>query len=451
MAVSFYPSSLFKLAPLQTQETCVLFAGSKKVQASKADSVELSTHTPKKVVYAGSFDPPTNGHLWMIEEGAKLFDEVIVMMAVNPNKRYNFSDAERQRMLKEMTSDLPNVSIGKLSAKQFLVRKAKQFGAVGLLRGLRNATDFEEESFLNNTNREVEPDIQTVFFQTPKRLAEVSSSQVRAITNLTGWRDVVVNMVPPVVFHQLKVDVLEKRFNALSTELGLPEDKVSKLFKEVLKQYDTPERAYHNLDHLLNVLEEFDTAMEDHPELAPKHPALFEYALWMHDLVDDRTDPDAIKKSVNLALSGLMSSRGGSSFNKTYVADMILATDHVGSKMTDDDKKAMFSFLYLYDRPSHMLEASQRDAKLIADIDLSILGKDSVTYKTYAQGIVDEYKELVSKPDFLSGRLAVLKTLLEKETLYQTEVFKEQYQKQAEKNLKAESRRLSRALDKINS
>ena len=95
----------------------------------------------KKGVYAGSFDPPTNGHLWMIEQGAKLFGEVIVTIGINPDKKYTFSLNERVEMLRNITKKCQNITVDSFQS-QFLVNYAESVQAGYILRGIRSESDY---------------------------------------------------------------------------------------------------------------------------------------------------------------------------------------------------------------------------------------------------------------------------------------------------------------------
>lgn len=154
----------------------------------------------RTAVYAGSFDPPTNGHLWMIQQGAALFDELVVALAVNPDKPGFFSREERLAVLHEMLADLPgNVRVEAVS-QGFLVDFAKEVGANYLLRGMRNTIDFEYEKPMARMNARMEPEIQSVFLMPPSELEEVSSSYVRGFVGVSGWERWVKACVPPCVY-----------------------------------------------------------------------------------------------------------------------------------------------------------------------------------------------------------------------------------------------------------
>ncbi len=156
----------------------------------------------RRALYAGSFDPPTNGHLWVLEEGARLFDELVVVVGQNPQKKGSWSVEERVAILAQCVAHLPNVSVRHFDGR-YLVRVAAQLGARYLLRGLRNASDFAYEQTIRNVNRDLEPSVESVFLITPRELAEVSSSTVRGMVGFEGWQDVVATKVPKPVLERL--------------------------------------------------------------------------------------------------------------------------------------------------------------------------------------------------------------------------------------------------------
>lgn len=163
----------------------------------------------KIAVYAGSFDPPTNGHLWMIEQGAKMFDKLIIAIGVNPNKKYTFSVDERIQMLKDSVKGCSNVSIDQFNNK-YLVKYTKAVGADFILRGIRNSSDFNFEQGMNNINRDINSKINTVFLIPPRELCEISSSFVKGLIGPEGWEGIVSQYVPKPVFNKIKQKYLKK-------------------------------------------------------------------------------------------------------------------------------------------------------------------------------------------------------------------------------------------------
>lgn len=153
----------------------------------------------KKIgVYAGSFDPPTLGHLWMMQRGAALFDELLVVLAVNPEKKGFLTMEQRAALLREITAPLPNVRVECLTAG-FLVDWAKEQGATHLLRGIRNSADLDYERTMAQMNVRMEPALQTVFLMPPSELEAVSSSLVRGFVGQKDGERWVNACVPPCV------------------------------------------------------------------------------------------------------------------------------------------------------------------------------------------------------------------------------------------------------------
>jgi pantetheine-phosphate adenylyltransferase len=130
-------------------------------------------------IYAGTFDPITNGHLSVIERAADLFDRLLVVIAVNPAKAPLFSVEERARLIRDTTQAWPNVDC--TSTEGFVVELARERGARYLVRGVRGATDIDAEISLARANREMAPAVETVFVPAHAELSGVSSSRLKAL------------------------------------------------------------------------------------------------------------------------------------------------------------------------------------------------------------------------------------------------------------------------------
>lgn len=164
----------------------------------------MSMCMKKIAVYAGSFDPPTLGHLWMMQQGAALFDELVVVSAVNPDKKGFFPLDQRRTALKSLLADLPaNVRTCELQ-QGFLVEYARSIGATHLLRGIRNAVDFDYEKTIARVNAQMEPQLQTVFLTPPAELENVSSSLIRGFVGQPGWQRWVRPFVTEGVFRLIE-------------------------------------------------------------------------------------------------------------------------------------------------------------------------------------------------------------------------------------------------------
>jgi pantetheine-phosphate adenylyltransferase len=153
-------------------------------------------------VYAGSFDPLTIGHLWMIEQGARLFDRLTVAVGVNPDKKYTFPLEERLRMLRESTKPFQKVSVASFS-NRYLIHYAQLIGATHILRGIRTESDYEFERTMRNINGDLDSTICTVFLMPPRGIAEVSSSMVRGLIGPVGWQKIIRPYVPEPVYKRL--------------------------------------------------------------------------------------------------------------------------------------------------------------------------------------------------------------------------------------------------------
>lgn len=152
-------------------------------------------------VYAGSFDPLTIGHLWMIEQGVTLFDRLIVTVGVNPDKRYTFSLAERLEMLRESLQRFRNLSVTSFSHR-YLIDYARSVRATHVLRGIRSVSDYEFERTMRNINSDMDAGICSVFLMPPRDIAEVSSSMVKGLVGPKGWQQVVRKYVPNPVYRR---------------------------------------------------------------------------------------------------------------------------------------------------------------------------------------------------------------------------------------------------------
>lgn len=143
----------------------------------------------KKALFPGSFDPLTLGHYDIIKRGVELFDEVIVAIGINSDKKYMFSIEERQRFIEEAFKDEPKVKV--VTYKGLTVQFCKEIKVPFILRGLRNPADFEFEKAIAHTNRRLSK-IETVFLLTAARTSYISSSIVRDVIRNNGDYTVLV-------------------------------------------------------------------------------------------------------------------------------------------------------------------------------------------------------------------------------------------------------------------
>ena len=159
----------------------------------------------KRAIYPGSFDPVTYGHLDIIRRSALLVDELVIGVLNNNAKTPLFSVEERAKMLNEVTRDMTNVIVAPFDG--LLVEFAKKMDACMVVRGLRAITDFEYELQMAQTNRVLNPDIDTIFLTTSLEYAYLSSSTVKEVASYGGD---ISKLVPGAVVDRIYNKIWEK-------------------------------------------------------------------------------------------------------------------------------------------------------------------------------------------------------------------------------------------------
>ena len=148
----------------------------------------------KKAIYPGSFDPPTLGHIDIIQRASGLVNELVVAIGVNSDKKSFLSVEDRKELLQKSTAHLPNVTVTSFSG--VLVEFAQAVNCNILIRGLRAVSDFEYEFRVAMANRRLAPDIETLFLITRDEYSFLSSTVVREVAQLGGDTS---QFVPPLV------------------------------------------------------------------------------------------------------------------------------------------------------------------------------------------------------------------------------------------------------------
>ena len=165
---------------------------------------------PKKIaLYPGSFDPLTNGHVDLIKRVSALdvFDELTVLIGINPTKKTRFTLAERIEMLEAVIQPYPHVTIDQYSG--LTAHYAQERGASVIIRGLRAFSDFENEFQMSLMNRQIAPQVDTLFMMANTKYAHLSSTLVMQVAHMGGLQvsdEKLLEMVPPVV-----VEMLDKK------------------------------------------------------------------------------------------------------------------------------------------------------------------------------------------------------------------------------------------------
>lgn len=160
----------------------------------------------RKALYAGSFDPVTNGHLNIIERAAGMFDSLTLAIVVNPNKNCLFSVDERVEIAKEVTKHIPNVHVDKFSG--LLADYVNAGGFAAVVRGLRVTSDFENELQMAQMNaRLFKGNTETVFLMTDPKYSFISSSLIKEVATLGGE---VTGLVPDYVVRRIENKLQEE-------------------------------------------------------------------------------------------------------------------------------------------------------------------------------------------------------------------------------------------------
>jgi pantetheine-phosphate adenylyltransferase len=166
----------------------------------------MTSQAPRVAIYPGSFDPLTNGHVDIIERGAKIFDSIVVAILVNVEKTPLFSESERIAICREVFKAHPNVHIDAFSG--LLVDYAQRKHASVRVRGLRAVSDFEYEFQMALMNRHLAPGLETVFMMPDEKYTYISSRLIKEVFTLGGE---ITGLVPPLVEQQLRAKQKAKK------------------------------------------------------------------------------------------------------------------------------------------------------------------------------------------------------------------------------------------------
>lgn len=372
--------------------------------------------TLRKAVYAASLDPITNGHINVIERMAPLYDEFIVVVAVDSRKNYSFTSSERVVMTQEAVAHLLNVSVD-ICVGRYVVKYAEEKGARTIVRGLRNFKDMEDEQTLAEENRRICPSVETIWVPCLPSLMHVSSSMVKGHIGVDPeWEEQVSRSVPSIVMVKMKEKFILRKargyWDALMSDIDNPKGS-DRFFDELLKRLSEPWRAYHTIQHVVAMLDDLTWIIANNGcESDISDIAL---AIWLHDAIYDPKAKDNEGKSADLAKI-IVGGLGRSKKSIGNVVEMVLATGHVLSQHN----------VLTY---------------MITDIDLSIFGASAKRFDEYEAGIRKEY-DWVSDVDFRRERSKIIKSFLDRDSIYWTKMFRERYEIPARRNLERSLKRL---------
>lgn len=155
---------------------------------------------PVRAIFAGSFDPITNGHIDIIERASKLFDKLIIGILINPNKKTMFTISERTELIKKSTEHIENIEV--ISFEGLLVDYCRKNDVSVLVRGIRSTADVEYELQMAHMNKELANEIETIILPTSTKYSYISSSLIKEVLSFDAD---IENLVPKCVLDELKL------------------------------------------------------------------------------------------------------------------------------------------------------------------------------------------------------------------------------------------------------
>jgi pantetheine-phosphate adenylyltransferase len=385
----------------------------------------------KCCVYGGSFDPVTKGHTQVIENAAKLFDEVLVVVAPNYDKpTAMFTPSERVNMIMDSIRGMPyanQVKVSILPEQVYLADFAQQYNAVALVRGMRDTIDFNAEQKLCDTNRKIAPKLETVYLMPTANLSVVSSSWAKSLVGFKGWKKTLDGCVHPSVIYRMEEVWLKKKVKSILDEahsrhiIGLFD--FDSIWDKLLSSYKW--KPYHNLSHIADMLTNFNVMVLDsvmfkafNGNTLPsyKDRILMQMAIVFHDYKE--SEEASAEDPINTKLIAFIKQEDGQTF-----INYVMATKH-----------------------SLVRELNANEA-IVADLDLFVLAGNPEEYAIYRNKIQDEYcggdpscKKQYTQAEYREGRIKFLKSMLDKKNIYHTAAFRKYYDYLAIANMNGELR-----------
>lgn len=367
----------------------------------------------KKIAFTGSFDPITKGHLWVVQEGLEIAEKVVLMIAINPVKKYMFSEKERKDMIYKSLVEYgiaDRVEIV-LSRNEYVAQAAMDFDCQYLIRGIRSAVDFDYESLIQKANTEVLGGAKTIFVMPPRDLESVSSSFIKNLVGPVGWHWNIKKFISNAVYDALIKKYLEECIKKY-TGLNLDDNQREKLVTTILEKYEN--RPYHNIDHIVHCFQELEWFLSNAESTENININDVGLAILTHDIIygekQDKIDEELSAIWLENYLKEI------NQFRQPPV-DIVLSTAHLSGK-------------YKVDTP---------EKELMTSIDLAILGQRDEIYKRYADGVRKEYS-FVNDNDYVAGRIKAIDFLLGHK-LFLNATFSK-YENRARNNMENEKTRL---------
>lgn len=346
----------------------------------------------KSIAFAGSFDPMTNGHLWIIKEAKKICDYVKIVVADNPSKKYMFNSSERKTIIEQIILDegLEGVSV-EIIKHDYVASYITNRNITHIIRGIRNSVDFDQEKLIQRVNSEILGNIQTLFVMAPSDLESVSSSFVKGLIGPENWTFYIKKFLPKASHTAiLKKYITNTYFGHIST---------SPMYKKILDAYCAEDRYYHNLEHIIDMLDCLFNRLDNVENIYE-----LKMAILLHDVIYNDLSKGEILKDFGISDKDILTQQYSSDEQKSaFLVDHcdFIKSDH------EEIKNCIRVTSYF---SNHNLKITEI-RKIMNNLDLMILGKPSEIYDQYAKNIRKEYAAVTS---FSMSRAKALKKLLEK-------------------------------------
>ena len=354
-------------------------------------------------IYPGSFDPITNGHLDIINRARNFLDSLIVGVGLNSEKSPFLTQQQRVNLIRKIVKPMGNVSVE--AYEGMTVDFAKDKNAKYMIRGVRNSSDYIFEQRVLDINRTINPEIDTIILPTSPSVSDISSTLVR--NNFTEDKD--ISFLVPKPVEQLLF--LKKNLQNTLANIEINKTDAKEIFNDFVNAYDSIGRGYHGLEHIETMLRDFVNNINFRNQV--KNYDMFKYAIFMHDYKNGL--PNDVVESAKYALNLV---KHLSEYNKKYINKLIMATDY-----------------------EHSPEITTFDEALIQDLDLAILGKNSIEYKKYSASVRQEYAKF-DNSIYNPARIKLLQKFLSKNYIYNTPYFRNNFESSARKNIQLEIKSL---------
>ena len=400
--------------------------------------IRLTEVHMKNIAYAGSFDIFTNGHLWVVKAGLEIAEHVTIFVADNTSKKYLFSKEQRITIIENIIQDEGLKDRVRVigSTNEYVALRIAEYNITHMIRGIRNSVDFDQEKLIQRANYSMFGGVQTIFVMPPSELESVSSSFVKALIGPAYWTTYVQNLIPQASLTSLiKKRIIDMIIETFSEHHIIDENTTSILKNDYLNDISknkfmdfilfvfdcySMNRHYHNLVHILNMMEQSQKECKNNIALI--------VAIFLHDLIQKDNNSYNLEYSkygiTPIEWNGCSCEKRSALF-ATYFAKVANLDSHLVKEIEN-----------LIKTTEHFSQQSKRkltyEQNLILKIDFDILGSPKNVYDEYAQNIRKEYQEY-NDIDYNNGRKEVLKSLMN--TIEKASYFSETFKTNACKNI----------------